>query len=184
MVQSDPPVASLGQPVGRRLGLFETLPGIGQGVVGDHLLVGLHPGHMGIAEYRHPVGPHFGRQIDGTLHVFDGLVWQAVHEIEVDRLDPGRAQPFHHLRRHLVRLDAVDRLLHPVVKILNAQAGPVDAGPRQRLHAILGHGARVHLHRDFRVGRDIETGANLAPSDVQGLPPTGWSACRRPNACA
>ena len=47
----------------------------------------LHPGHMGVAEERDPVGIQLERLAHRTATTCLGLVRQAVHEVEIDRLD-------------------------------------------------------------------------------------------------
>ena len=93
MVEADADVACLGDPLRGRLELREALGGSWQRILGQERLMPLHPGHVGVAEAGDPLGVEF----EGARHrrndVLDGLERQAVHEIEVERPDPGVAQP-------------------------------------------------------------------------------------------
>ena len=56
---------------------------------------------------------------------------QAVHQIEVDAADAGRAQPVHRALDHRERLPAVDRPLHLRIDVLHAEACAIDADRRR-----------------------------------------------------
>ena len=52
----------------------------------------LHPRHMRVTEYRRAARLQAERLLRRFDHAFGGLVREAIDQIEVDRVDPDRAQ--------------------------------------------------------------------------------------------
>ena len=72
-------------------------------------------------------------QSGGLPHVGDGLLGQAVHQIDIEPVDPGFVQQVDRVLDRLERLDAAGRLLHMRAEVLHAEAGAVDSDTAQRL---------------------------------------------------
>ena len=98
-----------------------------------------------LVHLRHRSGEALGR-----------LPGQPVDEVGIDgdvaQLAGARHQPLHHLER----LDAVHRLLHLGVEVLNPEAEAVEAERAEVGQSFGRHGARVDLDRDLGVRRQAE----------------------------
>ena len=106
-----PPAVPGDHPLGR-LGLLPARERTRQRRLGQQRLVLLHPWHVGVAEYRQPVGRELQRAGNRFGHAGGGLMGQAVHQVDVDRANPSPAQRVGAGPGGFERLDAVDRLLH------------------------------------------------------------------------
>ena len=84
------------------------------------------------------------------------LLRQAVDEIDVDAGDAGGTDPRDGGGGILDRLQAVDRLLHVDVEILDAETHAVDADVPHRRHEFLVTEARIRLHGGFRATAPVE----------------------------
>src|SRR6516162_8959842 len=106
--------------------------------------MGLQPWNMRISEICNSVWVE--RQCKGgaAADIIDALVWQAVHEVEVDPLD------------HIERLDASDRLLNVSCEILNAEACPADANLCEHASELPDYKARVKLDGMLAVSCDLK----------------------------
>jgi hypothetical protein len=100
-------------------------------------------------------------EVDRLLEPEQRLTRQAVHEVDVDGLEPLGAAPADEVARHLERLDAVDLLLHGGVEVLHAHRNPVEARADDRLHVIARRDARIDLDADLGVVGDAEPSAQV-----------------------
>ena len=164
MVEADAHIALRHQQFGGGLALVQTLAGAGQVLVLDQLLVGFHPGHVGIAEQGQALGPDGQDLADGVQGIGHGLSGQAIHQVHIDRADPELPQP----------ADAVGdvaEVLHPVDggldfrrQVLDAEAGPVEAICGGGLHPVAGQDFRVQLGGDLGLRAEVE-GLPQGPED-------------------
>ena len=149
VVEADAEVTMGPEPCRRGLGLGPARVLLRQLRVRDQPLVGLHPGHVGIAEERDAVRRQGRREVDAAQQVGDPLPRQAVHQVEVDAPDAGRAQALDRPRHHLEGLDAVDRRLHGGGEVLDAEAGAGHAGLGEGPGLFRVQGPGVDLDRDL-----------------------------------
>ncbi len=157
MVEADGDIAALfRQHAMDRLLLGETLRRAGQARLGNHGLVLLHPWHMRVAEHRGAVGPQFERPPRRAGHAFDRLQWQAIDEVEVQRMDAERAGGLGADLRLLVGLTAADGLLDGGFEILHAEADARHAHVAERGEAVRRKPGGVELDGDFGVRRECE----------------------------
>jgi len=105
---------------------------------------------MGIAEHREAIGPQFDTSPHGVEAGRNGLVRQAVEEVEVDAGDAGLPQVFDCGLRLRETLDAVDRLLDHGIETLHAEAHPVDPAEGERAHHRRRERAWIDLDGDVR----------------------------------
>ena len=135
----------------------------GQLLLRDQRLVLLHPRHMGVAEYRNPVG----LEVEGApRRVGDarlGLQRQAVDQVEIERADAERARGLSAGLRLLVRLHAPDGALHGRFEILHAEADAGDAHGPQRVAPVVGQRGRVELDGDLGVVARRRIGPSAGP---------------------
>ena len=147
MVDADLLVAVPDEQLSRRLEQREALFGGGQGIGGNEVLPLGHPGHMGIAVKRHPVG----REAEHLLHALGdalfGLVGQAVEDVHVQAGDAAGADRLDGGAGFLVALGPADGVLDLGVEILHADGGAVHARCGQRVKARLVDLVGVDLHR-------------------------------------
>ncbi|MNI11038.1 hypothetical protein D3C73_641680 [compost metagenome] len=120
MVEPDLPVSGIEQGLGNRLGLCMAPGCVCERCLIDQALMFLEGRDVGIAKNGKPVGAHgyggFCRFDCGS----DGLMRQAVDEVEIDTSDTGGAEAFSCSAGLLWRLNAVDRFLHFRIKALYA----------------------------------------------------------------
>ena len=86
-----------------------------------------HPRNVGVAEQGDAVGVQFYDLRDGFFQRIGVLKWQAVNNIEIDRVDPACTQAFNNISRDLEALLAANRVLDLFVKVLHADTGAVHA---------------------------------------------------------
>jgi hypothetical protein len=182
MVEPDRDIARRDQRLLRGLGLLHAGHRARKLHLGDRLLLRLHPGHVRVAEDRDAVGAHCGGESGAGRDMRAVLARQAVHQVEVDRADPGAPQPPDR-RLHLrFRLDAADPRLHRGVHVLHAKARAGEALRRQHRHHLRVEGARVELHRELGIGSDGESARAANPARSPGRAPRSPMACRRRDA--
>ena len=114
---------------------------------------------MGVAEHRQPVGRERRRRLGRGGRAFRRLAGQAVHQVKIDRPDPGRAQPFDHALDLVEGLDAVDAGLHLGVEGLDAQADAGDAGLARRRDEGVGQQAGIQFGGDLGAGAQAQARA-------------------------
>ena len=146
------------QAVGRRAH-GKARRGTRQIKIGNHPLPGNGRWHVGITEHRHPVGFQQQCLFDGFGEIDNALAGQAIHQVEIDRLDAGTAELVHGGHDGVEGLDAVDEFLHVRRERLHTQADAVDAGSRQHLGIARLNGARIKFHGDFGAVCHVELGA-------------------------
>ena len=157
MIEADRDVAAfLGQHAMDRVLLGEAGQRPGQRLLGDQLLVFLHPRHMGVAEHRDAIGVERQRAPRGAGDAFLGLQRQAVDEVEVHRADAERARLGGAILGLLVGLPPADRLLHRRLEVLHAEADAGDAHVGKRGVAVGRQRGRVELDGDLGLGRQRE----------------------------
>src|SRR3954453_17638169 len=122
---------------------------------------------MGIAEHGKAFRRQFHYQLGTFLTAFWRLVGQAVHQVEVDAVDAGAAQCRDRTLGYSVGLNTVDGALNGRVEILHAEAGAVDARPRQGGRRFGGQRARVDFDRDLAVRLHREAGADMGQQSFE-----------------
>ena len=117
------------------------------------------------------------RPLKGLPPVVDGLVRQAVHEVDADIVDPG-------VVCHPVGLDGVRRRVtsseeaeQVVIEALDADAKPVYAGIEEMAELVGSEVSGIGLKRDFRVvlkGKGLGNGIHQRGDVAEGQ--VGWRA--------
>src|SRR5262249_2868115 len=97
------------------------------------------------------IGIQLQNLIDGVCEGRRHLIWQPVDQIHVDAVESQFASHRDDLVRHLIRLDAVNGLLHLGLKVLNTHAQAVEAQLAQRLKVRARRYARVDLDPNLGV---------------------------------
>ena len=168
MIEPDRLVAESPEAVAGMLELGPARHGVRKSCFVDQLLMSLHPGHMGVTEQRQPIRLQAGRRIHRSPDAAQVLMRQAVHQIDIDRLDPGLSQPIDDPSRGRERLDAIDRFLHLGIDILQADAGAGDANGGEGSDLVLAEAARVDLDRELGIIGDRELVMQMLaePADV------------------
>ena len=90
------------------------------------------------------------------LETFDGLFWQSVDQVDVDRAEAMATGGFDHLHRFFDALDPVDRALDRGVEILDAHRQPVESERGELGDAVGACAARVDFDREFAMRIEIE----------------------------
>jgi len=150
VVQSDAQIAGASQDGIGRFRLGPAPVAIGEFALADHDLMLLHPGHMGVAEHRHAIGPQGDRGFCRGRDILRRLARQAVHQIEIDGIHADLAQPVGGGGHLLEGLHPVHPRLHRRVEGLDAEtcagharlARGIDEGVRQH--------ARIQLDSHLR----------------------------------
>lgn len=101
---------------------------------------------------------HEGRSLYDVVH---RLIWQAVHQINIDLVYIDLAQEIDGLSNGRKRLDAPDRLLHVRGKILHAETRACNANIRKSGGELFRDIARIKLERMLTQGRKIEANVEL-----------------------
>ena len=91
------------------------------------------------------IRPQRHHLIQRAAETVQRLQRQAVDQVDTDRAEACRTGRVDHLAGLLEALDAVDRLLHRRIKILNADRHPVEAQLAQGPHIVTVRKARVDL---------------------------------------
>ena len=117
---------------------------------------------MGVAEHGHPVRPQRHRRLGRGRHIVGGLAGQAVHQVEIDRRDPGLAQPVVGGGDLVEGLDAVDTGLHIRIERLHPQAGAGHARLARGVDEGVGQHARIQLGRHLGAGPQRKTPGQMA----------------------
>ena len=97
-----------------------------------------------------------GQSLDGVLPLWEGLVGQAIHQVEVDVVEPGGAGGPVGFDRAVGGVAAAQELQQTVVKGLHTDAQTVDALAQQALAGGSVKVAGVGFDGDFGPGVDGE----------------------------
>src|SRR5579862_2386883 len=109
-------------------------------------------GQVGVPINCHALRMCRDHAVQGAAKAVRSLQRQSIDQIDVDRAQPAQPTSLDHAQRLIHRLDAVDRLLHAWIQILDAEAHTVEAQLCERLDiAVMDH-ARVELNREIPVG--------------------------------
>ena len=133
---------------------------------------------MGVTEDRDALRLQRMGQSGGPLHVGDGLLRQAVHQIDIDAVDPEFVQQVDRVLDRVEGLDAAGGLLHMRAEVLHAEARAIDADVAQRLQQWPRDIARIQFDRVFADRREIETVGELVGDEFEqiGVEDRGRSA--------
>ena len=107
---------------------------------------------MRIPEQRNPVGLHRGGLTERLRQNCIVLKRQAIHQVEIDRIDTALAQAGHGPGNVVTRLYAADRGLHLRIKGLHTQTGLDDADAANRGQPGWRQAAGIDLDRNHRPG--------------------------------
>ncbi len=119
----------------------------------------LDPGDVREIEHCEAIRRDINHFVQRRLKRPEGLEGETVDEIDIDAVNSDCFRPFNSIHGYAFRLQPVDRFLDTVVEILNAKAHPIDAPVPKCLHVIEGQIARIDLHTDFCIRRELEIGA-------------------------
>ena len=106
---------------------------------------------MSVVKHGQPIRLHLDDRIERFCERLGCLMWQAVNQIDVERLEPGFPQPADGLFGFGLWLNPVDGQLHGCIEVLHAEGGPVEPGLPQGRHVIASQSARV----DFNACLDL-----------------------------
>src|SRR5882762_7163471 len=123
---------------------------------GEGALLLLQPRNVRVAEEGNAIGSESKNLIHGVGKSVRRLVGKAVNQIDVDAIKAEFAGGEEQIARHFVRLNAVHRLLHIGMEVLNAHAQTVEAELAQSFEMLAGGHARVDLDANFTVGVEME----------------------------
>ena len=124
---------------------------------------------MGVTKDRDALRLQRMGQSGGPPHVGNGLLGQAVHQIDIDAVDPELVQ---HVGRGLDRVEGLDSaggLLHMRAEVLHAEARAIDADVAQRLQQRPRDIARIQFDRVFADRREIETVGELVGDEFEQI---------------
>src|SRR6266851_7016930 len=125
-------------------------------VRGEGALLLLQPRHVRVAEESDAIRGESNNLIHGVGKRVCRLVGKAVNQIYVDAVEAEIARGEEKVARHLVGLDAVHRLLHIGVEVLNAHAETVEAELAQSFEVLAGGYTRVDFDTNLAVGVEME----------------------------
>src|SRR5467141_4570472 len=125
-------------------------------VRGKGALLLLQPRHVRIAEEGNAIRGESKNLIHGVGKCVCRLVGKAVNQIDVDAIEAEFAGGEEQVARHFVGLNAMHRLLHIGMEVLNAHAQTVEAELAQGFEMLAGGYARVDLYAYFTVGVEMK----------------------------
>src|SRR5216684_1781631 len=123
---------------------------------GEGALLFLQPRHVCVAEESYAVRGESENLIHGVGESDCRLVGKAVNQIDVDAIKAKIARGEEQVARHFVRLDAVHRLLHFGMEVLNAHAETVEAEFVQRFEMLARGYTGVDFDPNLTVGVEME----------------------------
>src|SRR5216683_873153 len=123
---------------------------------GEGALLFLQPRHVRVAEESYAVRGESENLIHGVGKGDCRLVGKAVNQIDVDAVEAEIARGEEKVARHFVRLDAVHRLLHIGMEVLNTHAETVEAELAQSFEVLAGGYTRVDFDTNLAVGVEME----------------------------
>src|SRR5260370_1202466 len=143
----------------------------------EKALLLLQPRHVRVAEEGNAIRGEFKNLIHGVGKSVRRLVGKAVNQIDVDAIEAEIARHEEQVAPHFVRLNAVHRLLHVGMEILNAHAETVEAELAQSFEMLARGHAGVDLDANLTVGVEMEMlfGACEQILDLCGCQ-VGWRA--------
>ena len=103
---------------------------------GESALLFFEPGHMSIAKQSDAIRREADNSVDGMSESIRGLIREAVNQVHVDTVEAKIPRSLNQVASDFVRLNAVDRVLHGLVEILNAHAEPIEAQAAQGLKVL------------------------------------------------
>ena len=122
---------------------------IGQ-IGGQNSALGLEVvGQMRVVVERNAVGREFKHLVDRLRKGFAGLLRQTVDQIHVDGVEPLGAGCIHRFLCHFKGLNAVDRLLHIGIEVLDAERHAVQTNFTELFHLRGTAGTRIDLNGEF-----------------------------------
>ena len=124
---------------------------------------------MSVAEHGEALGFEFMGQRRGSSDVVHGLIWQAVHKIDINLVYANFAQSVDCLLNNRKWLDAPDCLLHMRRKILNTEARPGHANVGKRARERFCDISRIKLERMLAQCRKVKTNVELRNELAQPL---------------
>src|ERR1700747_3897892 len=98
---------------------------------------------MRVAEQRNPVRRKPNDLIDRVRKGLRRLIRKSVNQVHVDTVEAETARSLNQIPRHFIRLDAIDRALYRLMKILNTHALAVETEPSQRFQMFPRSHARI-----------------------------------------
>src|SRR6267378_5559045 len=119
---------------------------------GEGALLLLQPRHVRVAKEGNAIRSESKNLIHGVGKSVCRLVGKAVNQVDIDAIEAELAGGEEQVARHFVRLNAMHRLLHIGVEVLNAHAETVEAELAQSFEMLAGGHARVDLYAYFTVG--------------------------------
>src|SRR6266478_5947918 len=123
---------------------------------GEGALLFLQPRHVRVAEESDTIRGEFENLNHGVGESDCRLEGKAVNQIDVDAIEAEIASGEEQVARHLVRLDAVHRLLHVGMEVLNAHAETVEAEFAQRFEMLARGYTGVDFDPNLTVGVEME----------------------------
>ncbi len=108
-------------------------------------------------------------QAGGAPHVRNGLLGQAVHQIDIDPVDAEIVQRVDRLLDRVEGLDAAGRLLHMLAEVLHTEASAIDADIAQRFREFRREIARIQFDRVFADRREIEMAREFVGDEFEQI---------------
>ncbi len=124
---------------------------------------------MGVTKDRDALRLQLMGQRGGPPHVGNGLLGQAVHQIDIDPVDPEFVQHVDRVPDRVEGLDSAGGLLHMRAEVLHAEARAIDADVPQRLQQRPREIARIQFDRVFADRREIETVGELVADEFKQI---------------
>ena len=118
---------------------------------------------------REVVGLESQNVFDRFLPAGEGLVGQAIHQIDRHIGKADLARPLHRLPRLLIGVRAAELLEHLVVVGLDADGNAVEARAQEFFERLVRHAVGVGLERDLRVRVEAEAALDLVKDLLQIL---------------
>ena len=118
---------------------------------------------------REVVGLERQNVFDRFLPAGEGLVGQAVHQIDRHIGKADLARPLHRLPRLLIGVRAAELLEHLVVVGLDADGNAVEARAQELFERLVRHAVGVGLERDLRAGGDAVALKNRVQKAAQAV---------------
>jgi hypothetical protein len=122
----------------------------------DRLLVRPQPRHVRVGVDGDAVRQHGGDRLQRPPERLDRLARQAVDEIEIDRIESRPPRELVERARAGFRLMPLDRVLHALGEVLDAERQPVESETAEQRDLLAGGHARVHFDRAFGIRGDVE----------------------------
>src|SRR4249920_3385107 len=105
----------------------------------------LEPGHVRIAEQSQALRPERSGELRAARDIAHRLGRQPVHQVNIETIDTGLAQPVGGLLHEIERLDAADGSLYVRRSVLHAETGARNADGLKRVNERPVDAARVEF---------------------------------------